>query len=182
MDAGLTAAALPDAASAQRLGREEVREIVVGLVAVVLFMTILIASYLGLGASASGSGYLVHAAFNRVDGLAVGDSVEVGGVPIGEVEAMALAPNFRARVSLRIDADLSLPADTSAAIHTDGLFGGKSVVLEPGGDEQLLKPDDVITFTQDSLVVSDLLELIIAEGRAQRAAAGVGEGSPGETR
>lgn len=176
MDAGLTAAAPPDAAAA-RLGLDEAREIAVGLVTVVLFMTVLVASYLGLGAPTGGPGYLVHATFNRVDGLAVGDSVEVGGVPIGRVDAMTLEPNFRARVTLRIEADVPLPADTSVAIQTDGLFGGKSVELDPGGDERLLQAGDVITFTQDSLVVSDLLELIIAEGRAQRAAAASGAGA-----
>ena len=72
---------------------------------------------------------------------------------------------------------MPLPTDTSAAIHTDGLFGRKFVVLQPGGDETMLKDDGVITFTQDSLIVGELLDLIIAEGRAQRAAEQSPEGA-----
>ena len=69
-----------------------------------------------------------------------------------------------------MDSSVRLPADTSAAIHTDGLFGSKFVVLEPGGEETYLGDGDVITFTQDAVIVSELLDLIIAEGRARRAA------------
>jgi phospholipid/cholesterol/gamma-HCH transport system substrate-binding protein len=63
-----------------------------------------------------------------------------------------------------------IPTDTSVSIQTDGLFGRKFVVLEPGGDDTMLADGGVITFTQDSLIVGELLDLIIAEGRAQRAA------------
>ena len=61
--------------------------------------------------------------------------------------------------------------NTSAAIHTNGLFGSKFIVLEPGGEFDELTDGDSITYTQDSLVVEDLLELIITEGKARRAAA-----------
>jgi phospholipid/cholesterol/gamma-HCH transport system substrate-binding protein len=55
--------------------------------------------------------------------------------------------------------------DTSAAIHTDGLFGGKFIVLEPGAEENILNNEDEISLTQDAIIVSDLLELIISEGK-----------------
>jgi phospholipid/cholesterol/gamma-HCH transport system substrate-binding protein len=156
--------------AAGALSGEEMREVAVGVTAMIVFAGILLLSYLSMGeAGRARSGYLVHANFNRVDGLVAGDEVQVGGVPVGKVEAMALAENFRVRVSLRIDDDLPLPSDTSAAIHTDGLFGGKFVVLEPGGEESTLADGGVVTFTQDSLIVSELLDLVIAEGRAQRA-------------
>ena len=62
---------------------------------------------------------------------------------------------------------IELPTDTSAAIHTDGLFGQKHVVLVPGAEEKILKSGGAITLTQDSVLVSDLLDLIIGEGRAK---------------
>jgi phospholipid/cholesterol/gamma-HCH transport system substrate-binding protein len=62
-----------------------------------------------------------------------------------------------------------VPTDTSVSVQTDGLFGGKFVLLEPGGDESMLADGDTITYTQDSLIVGELLDLIIAEGRARRA-------------
>jgi phospholipid/cholesterol/gamma-HCH transport system substrate-binding protein len=80
---------------------------------------------------------------------------------------MRLGPHYTAIVDLRIDMPIELPTDTSAAIHTDGLFGQKHVVLVPGADDKVLKAGSSITLTQDSVLVGDLLELIIGEGKAK---------------
>lgn len=156
--------------------RDERREVVVGAVSLLLLAVILIVSYEGNRESARipGGGYRVHATFNSVGGVAPGMPVEVAGIPVGAVEVIDLADDYRARVTMRIDPDVRLPRDTSAAIHTDGLFGSKFMSLEPGGDTTLLQDGSTIAFTQDSVVISELLDLIIAEGRANRAAAANG--------
>lgn len=160
-------AGAPDAG---KVTGEELRALAVGAAAILLFFGVLALSYFGTRMQgAAANSHRIHAAFNRIDGVAVGDEVQLAGVPIGRVVAMTLQPNFRARLTLLVDDSVPLSADTSAAIHTDGLFGRKFVVLEPGGDERLLNDGDSITFTQDSLIVSELLDLVIAEGRAQRA-------------
>jgi phospholipid/cholesterol/gamma-HCH transport system substrate-binding protein len=148
----------------------ETREIIVGLLAILLFGAVLVWSYgtHGLDAGGSGGQITVSAAFNRVDGLRVGDPAYVSGMPVGRVIAMDLLPDFRANVTLSIRKGVPLSTDTSAAIHTNGLFGGKYVVLDPGGSEELLKQGGEITYTQDALIVSELLDLIIAEGHAAR--------------
>jgi phospholipid/cholesterol/gamma-HCH transport system substrate-binding protein len=89
---------------------------------------------------------------------------------------MRLGPNFSAVVDLRIDVPVELSTDTSAAIHTDSLFGQKHVVLVPGGDDRVLKPGGMISLTQDSVMVGDLLDLIIGEGRANLAKRQAGTG------
>jgi phospholipid/cholesterol/gamma-HCH transport system substrate-binding protein len=148
----------------------DVRETVVGGLAVVGLAGLLAVSYGGERLKPE-TGYLLKANFNRVDGLLPGDQVHVGGIKVGAIAAQRLTDAFKAEVTLRIDPEVKLPADTSAAIHTDGLFGAKFVVLEPGGEDRTLKNGDRITFTQDSVVVEDLLELIIAQGKAARAKA-----------
>lgn len=155
----------------------ETREVAVGGLVLVLLALVFAYSYAGekLRARAAPGGQLIDAVFNRVDGLLEGDSVQLGGIRIGVVHALGLDRNYRAIATLRIDPGVALPADTSAAIHTDGLFGAKFVVLEPGGDEKMLRSGDRITFTQDSVVVADLLDLIIAQGRARRAESGEGK-------
>lgn len=116
---------------------------------------------------AAGS-YLLKASFNRVDGLAVGGEIRLSGIPVGVVEDQKLDDDYRAVLTLRIDSGVVLPNDTSVAIHTDGLFGTKFLVLDPGGDEEYMEAGDEIYFTQDAVIVGELLEMIIAEGRAQR--------------
>ena len=141
--------------------------IVVGLAVFLVFLGAMGFSYGGRELKPMG-GYRVLATFNRIDGLAEGDEVRLGGIKIGLVERQVLEDDYRAVVTLRVDSHIKLPADTSAAIHTDGLFGAKFVTLNPGGEETFLKPDEQITFTQDAVLVDELLELIIAEGRSRK--------------
>jgi phospholipid/cholesterol/gamma-HCH transport system substrate-binding protein len=91
---------------------------------------------------------------------------------------MTLLPDYRARLVLQIDEDILLPKDTSAAIHTDGLFGGKYLVVDPGGDEETLRKGEMIRYTQDAVMVQDLLDLIIAEGKSLRGQAAAPEDRP----
>ena len=141
-----------------------------GAGAVLLFAAVLVLTYAGVVVGADMSSYYrIFAMFNRVDGLAIGDDVQLSGVPVGNVDSMTLGPYYRARVGFRIASDVAIPTDTSVSIQTDGLFGRKFVVLEPGGEESMLADGGTIAFTQDSLIVGELLDLIISEGRARRA-------------
>ncbi len=122
-----------------------------------------------LSAQANVGNYSVTAVFNRVDGLFEGDVVRLGGIQIGTVGAMRLDEHFRAVVALNIDSATILPMDSAAAIHTDGLFGSKSVEIEPGVEDLALKSGDVVQYTQGAMIVSELLNLIIDEGNARKA-------------
>ena len=146
------------------------KEITVGGLAFVALALLLGFLYGGreLTARAASSDYLVIATFNRVDGLLVGAPVRLAGIQVGTVDGAYLDVYYRAVTTLKIDTDVKLPTDTSVAIHTDGLFGTKYVVLEPGGDEEFMGDGDEINFTQDAVIVAELLELIIAQGKAKR--------------
>jgi phospholipid/cholesterol/gamma-HCH transport system substrate-binding protein len=148
--------------------KEEVRHTFIGMATLVVVLLIA-----GISFSSSKietpTGIAIKAVFNQIDGLSVGDDVRMGGVIIGEVTKMDLGEGYAAHVWLRINQSNKLPEDTSAAIHTDGLFGSKYITLEPGGDEAYLADGDEISMTQDSVVVQDILELIIGEAKAKRA-------------
>jgi phospholipid/cholesterol/gamma-HCH transport system substrate-binding protein len=158
----------------------EIREICVGGVAVALLAGSLAMFYSGQPqeARAGIEPYRIFADFNRIDGLAPGADVRLSGIPVGRVESANLANGFRVRITMLIDSDVQLPTDTAASIQTDGLFGAKSMVLDPGGEERMLADGDAISFTQDAVVVGDLLDLIIAEGRAARGGAAGGPSAP----
>ena len=146
---------------------QEVKETIVGAAVFVLFALVLAYSYGGSRLKPA-AGYVLDAAFNRVDGISEGAEVRLGGIRVGVVEGQRLDENYRAVLRLRIDLDPRLSTDTAAAIHTDGLFGTKFVILDPGGEEEFLEPGGEIEFTQESMLVQELLELIISEGKAQR--------------
>ena len=152
--------------------KQSVKEVVVGGVVFAAFAAIVMFAFTArdMAARATQTGYDLTATFNRIDGLVVGSAVRLGGVQVGTVKALRLDEHFRAVAVLHMDNEVGLPADTSIAIHTDGLFGAKYLELEPGGDLEMFKDGDAIQFTQDALLVGDLLDLIIAQGRARLAA------------
>lgn len=114
-------------------------------------------------------GYPLYAAFQRSDGLIEGAPVRLAGIDVGVVQGLELKGGFQSRATLLINTGIEVPADSAAVIHTDGLFGGKYVELEPGGAEDPLKAGDIVAFTQDSLIVEDLLERLVAMAKSQQA-------------
>jgi phospholipid/cholesterol/gamma-HCH transport system substrate-binding protein len=148
----------------------DAREVLVGVFAF-LGIGLLLALITGgkpEAATATATDYTLQATFNKVDGLLPGAEVRMGGIRVGSVENYKLDPTYRALMTIRIKNSIKLPTDSAIGIHTDGLFGAKFVVLDPGGDEEYLKPGAEIEYTQDPMIVSDLLELIIGQGRAAR--------------
>ena len=149
---------------------KERKEILIGIITISLLIGSLgLMNYIqSIGIKAPLAQKRIIAKFNKVDGLSIGSAVRMGGVRVGQVRKMVLDKYFRAVITMDLDNVYPYPADTSAAIHTDGLFGGKFIVLEPGAEENILKTEDEISLTQDAVVVSDLLELIISEGKVAK--------------
>ena len=148
----------------------EIREVIMGAIAVAFLLSVIFAVHFRdkIVDFSAGENIIVTAKFNKVDGLVEGSEVRLGGIKVGHILKMALDEQFRAILTLTLKKSLLLPADSSASIHTDGLFGYKFVVLEPGAETVYLKSGGELSFTQDAVVVGDLLELIISEGRVSR--------------
>lgn len=153
------------------------RDTIIGAGVVVVGAVVLAVVYGSTGRS-SQPGYDLIAAFNKAEGISVGSDVRLAGVSIGKVVRQSLDDRFRAILTLRVAPGLQVPDDSSAAIHTDGLLGAKYITLQAGGDDTNLKPGEEIRYTQDSVNLQDLLQLIIAQGEARRAAQGKAPPSP----
>ena len=103
-------------------------------------------------------GYELIAEFDRIDGLNVGADVRISGIKVGTVIGQDLDPEtFLAVVRMSIADSVQLPVDTSAAVVSDGLLGGKFMSLSPGNQDDVLDPDDVIKRTQGSINIEQLL-------------------------
>ena len=104
------------------------------------------------------SGYSLHARFDHIDGLAIGADVRVAGVKVGSVMTARVDPqSFQADVAFTVQNAVKLPRDSSAEITSDGLLGGKYISLVPGGDEQTLPAGGMVTITQGSISLEQLL-------------------------
>ena len=102
-------------------------------------------------------GYVVKARFIDVTGLKEGAGVELAGVRVGRVEAIALSPDKKAIVSLRLDESVKLTDDAIVSVKTSGLIGDKFVKITPGGGGEPVKPGALLTETESSVDIQELI-------------------------
>ena len=144
----------------------ERRELLVGSVALVVFLAAFALSSFNRGESISPKvGYVLYASFQSAEGLPAGADVRMAGVSIGTVQSYGLVKPFQARVRLWIHSDVGIPVDSAAVIETDGLLGDKYIEIQPGGEESWLRSGQEFEYTQDSVILGDLLARVLDEIR-----------------
>lgn len=150
-------------------------ETVLGAVVLVVAIGFLYYAYQNNN-STDGGGYALLAQFDRIDGLDNGADVRIGGIKVGSVTEQTLDPaTYRAKVGFTVQDGVELPLDSSAAIMSDGLLGGKYLSIEPGGDIDMLEQGDEITLTQSSIRLEDLIGQLIYSGGSGDGESGGGE-------
>ena len=111
------------------------------------------------------TGYEIQAKFTRIDGLVNGADVRVGGIKVGSVVEQNLDPvTYQAIVRMSIAEEVGLPMDSTAAVVSDGLLGGKYVNLEPGGADDMMSPGHTIVYTQSSIMIEQLIGQFVFGG------------------
>lgn len=122
----------------------------------------------GLSSFGQDGYYTVSAEFSNIGGLKVHAPITVSGVKVGEVTDIELIPNtLNAQVSMRLQSDKPIPYDdASARILTEGLLGSNYISIVPGFDNadashQFLREGDVITKTQEALVLENLIGQLV---------------------
>ena len=103
------------------------------------------------------------ASFDKIDGVQVGTSVMISGIKIGKVEKIFLENNSP-NVVMKIDKKFGISKDSSISIQTDGLFGNKFLSIETGGTDHFMNDGDKFSFSEDSVLLEELLEKIIKIG------------------
>lgn len=140
------------------LFKENLIEALIGLFVVLLSAWFVMFAYQRTGGGLRGNSYSVSALFGNISGVTVGTDVRVAGMKVGSVTGTTLDPeSYQAKLTLSIYDRVKMPADSSAAITSEGILGGTYVALLPGGDPAPLKQGDVIVDTQGAM---DLMALI----------------------
>ncbi len=132
-------------------------ETVLGAVVLLVAAVFLMFSYKTANV-ATGDGYEITADFSGIGGLKTGDDVRISGVKIGTVADVELDDeSFLARVYINVGDDYKLPLDTAALISSDSLLGGRYLALEPGAEEDFIKPGGQVQYTQAPQNLEQLL-------------------------
>jgi len=139
------------------MARRNPTELIAGA-AVLLVAAVFLSYAVANTGTATMSGMSLSARFDRIDGLAVGSDVRLAGVKVGSVTATRIDPQtYQAIVTMSVQPDLRLPRDSSAEISSEGLVGGKSIAIVPGGEDRFLAPGGEFTITQSAASLEQLL-------------------------
>jgi len=138
--------------------RENIGEALVGLFVILFAAWFVWFAWGATGGGAKAGAIHVTALFPNSTGINVGSEVRVAGMKIGTVTAQDLDPqSFQVKTTLALDPAVKLPADSSAAITSEGFLGATFVSLIPGGDTVALKNGDTIADTQGAM---DLMSMV----------------------
>jgi phospholipid/cholesterol/gamma-HCH transport system substrate-binding protein len=124
------------------------------------------AAYLAVGLAGVEVGpsttYPVYAEFYNVSGLKYGASVELAGVPVGEVSEINLN-DPKARVTLKIRNDFKLRDDDTLAIRTKGIIGDRYVKISRGGSDEHVAQGGTISVadTESVIDIEDVISKVV---------------------
>ena len=140
----------------------QTRDVAVGLFVLAGLMAIAYMSFQLGGVDIPGDRRMtIYANFDEIGGLKPRAPVVISGVQVGQVDAINLADDYRARVSLTIDAELELPVDSSASIVTSGVLGDRYISLQLGGEDMFLEDGEDIEFVESAVVLERLIGQLI---------------------
>lgn len=124
-------------------------------VALAVITAVVILEVLG-GAHFLKRGYRVHALFNNVQDLKVGDPVKMAGVQIGQVEKIRLTNNT-VKVTLKLDRDAAVKTDSLATVKFTGLMGQNYVAIDFGKPGSATLEEDQFINTAEQADLSALM-------------------------
>jgi len=108
--------------------------------------------------------YTIKAEFTSASGLKKGAHVEMAGVSVGRVTNITFNPEtYLAEVYVALENNIQIPDDSIASIRTSGIIGDKFLKISPGGSEIIIEPNMVITETEPSINLEELISKYIFE-------------------
>ncbi len=97
--------------------------------------------------------------FSYIEGLEIGSKVVLAGIQVGNVNDIKLTGN-NILVNSSIDRKYDLPKDSIIMIRTNGIFGKKSLLIEPGFGDVVEDDNFIFTNTKDSYSIDMFLRYL----------------------
>ena len=148
--------------------KEDRKKIFVGFLFALLLTISMIALHERSATRQSSRGFTLYAYFNKIDGVTNGAEVRLGGLNVGRVVSQSFADDYKIKVEMALNSNYDLPVDSSVQIETDGLMGPKHIEIVPGADDEILQNGDSFGYSQDVMILNDLLEKVVAYMRDKK--------------
>ena len=139
-------------------------EAIIGFV-ILLICSLLILHIISFSRNAKTNKYnnILYANFNNIDGIKIGSEVKISGISVGYVENMELDPEtYQVKIKLNVKNDVKVPNDSTIAINSESLLGGKFLSIKIGASEEFLQNGDTFVATQSSINLEDLIGKVVA--------------------
>lgn len=142
--------------------KSENKEILAGIVLVLLLGLSLLFVHAKGVMDKKESAFVLYAPFNQSDGLMIGADVRMAGIKVGRVVEQTLNDNYQVVVKMEFLKPMDIAVDSSVVIETEGLLGSKYLEIVAGADEEVCASGDELEYTQDALVLTELMEKVNA--------------------
>ena len=91
--------------------------------------------------------------------------MDIAGIKVGRVSALVLDQEDQvAVVTMKIRNEIKLGDDVIASVKTSGLIGDKYIKLTLGGSDDYLEDGDIITETESSIDLEELISKYVFGG------------------
>jgi phospholipid/cholesterol/gamma-HCH transport system substrate-binding protein len=88
--------------------------------------------------------YKVVTTVGDAGGVRSGDPVQMYGLNLGRVRDLEITSPGTVHITLEIEGRWEIPADSRTTFGASGIFGGRTLVIEPGESSRMLQPWDTI--------------------------------------
>jgi phospholipid/cholesterol/gamma-HCH transport system substrate-binding protein len=137
-------------------------ETVLGAVVLLVAAWFLYLIYAQTNVGADATGYPLVLRFDSGGSTIVGTDVRIAGVKVGSViDQQFDTKAYQAVVTIEMADEVRLPKDTSAVVTSDGLLGDNYILLNIGGDTEMLAPGERIRNVQGAINLADLINKFV---------------------
>jgi phospholipid/cholesterol/gamma-HCH transport system substrate-binding protein len=146
-------------------------ETVLGAVVLIVAAGFLYLVYSQADVGGQSTGYRLELRFDSGGSTTVGTDVRIAGVKVGSVVDQHFDPKaYQAVVTIEVDDEVKLPKDTSAVVTSDGLLGDNYILLNIGGDTEMLAAGERIRNVQGAINLADLINKFVVGTNSGRGA------------
>ena len=122
-------------------GRKEVRVGIFVLLGLVSFIAVL---FLLTDPATLRGRYMLVTEVDDAGGVRRGDPIQMRGVNVGRVHDFEMESNQRVAIAMEMDGQWKIPADSRTVLGASGIFGGRTLEIDPGTSQQMLQPGDTL--------------------------------------
>lgn len=88
--------------------------------------------------------YILVTQVENAGGIRRGDPIQMRGVNVGRIHGFEMEPDERVAISMEMEGQWKIPADSRTRLGASGIFGGRTLEILPGVSDKVLQSGDTL--------------------------------------